>query len=50
MTVSRLELSVFVHTQYANNVTELTNWLINAFNGEWIKIANPKPNGKKRAA
>jgi dipeptidyl aminopeptidase len=26
---------------------ELTNWLINAFNGEWIKVANPKPTGKK---
>lgn len=23
--------------------TELTNWLINAFNGEWLKIANVKP-------
>jgi hypothetical protein len=22
---------------------ELTNWLINAFNGEWLKIADPKP-------
>jgi hypothetical protein len=29
----------------ANLVTaELNNWLINAFNGEWLKIANPKPN------
>lgn len=27
--------------------TELNNWLINAFNGEWLKITNPKPNGKK---
>jgi hypothetical protein len=50
MTVSCLAFFVFRHTQYANNTTELTNWLINAFNGEWIKIANPKPNGKKRAA
>ena len=23
---------------------ELTNWLVNAFNGEWLKIANAKPN------
>ena len=22
--------------------TELENWLINAFNGEWLKVANPK--------
>ena len=29
--------------------TELNNWLINAFNGEWLKIANPKPNPIKRA-
>jgi dipeptidyl aminopeptidase len=28
-------------------VTELTNWLVNAFNGEWIKVANPTPNGKR---
>lgn len=26
---------------------ELTNWLINAFNGEWLKVANAKPNGLK---
>lgn len=25
--------------------TELTNWLVNAFNGEWLKIANAKPIG-----
>jgi hypothetical protein len=22
---------------------ELTNWLINAFNGEWLKTEHPKP-------
>ncbi|KAJ4296158.1 hypothetical protein N0V88_004862 [Collariella sp. IMI 366227] len=27
---------------------KLTNWLVNAFNGEWIKVANAKPNEKKR--
>lgn len=27
---------------------ELNNWLINAFNGEWLKITNPKPNDKLR--
>jgi hypothetical protein len=33
----------------ADHDTEPTNWLINAFNGEWIKVANAKPNGKKRS-
>ncbi|OAQ99101.1 hypothetical protein LLEC1_02365 [Akanthomyces lecanii] len=28
---------------------KLNSWLINAFNGEWLKIANPKPNPIKRA-
>ncbi|OAA80075.1 dipeptidyl aminopeptidase [Akanthomyces lecanii RCEF 1005] len=28
---------------------KLNNWLINAFNGEWLKVANPKPNPIKRA-
>jgi hypothetical protein len=23
--------------------SELETWLINAFNGEWLKIENPKP-------
>ncbi|KAK2594136.1 hypothetical protein QQS21_008135 [Conoideocrella luteorostrata] len=27
---------------------KLNNWLINAFNGEWLKIANPKPIDTKR--
>lgn len=27
---------------------ELRNWLINAFNGEWLKISNPKPNNVDR--
>ena len=27
---------------------ELNNWLINAFNGEWLKISHPKPNDEKR--
>ena len=34
----------------ADREAELTNWLINAFNGEWLKVANPKPNAKKRAS
>jgi dipeptidyl aminopeptidase B len=29
-------------------VTELSNWLINAFNGEWLKIANAKPVAEAR--
>jgi dipeptidyl aminopeptidase len=28
-------------------LAELTNWLINAFNGEWLKVANPTPSAKK---
>ncbi|KAJ6783406.1 hypothetical protein PWT90_02216 [Aphanocladium album] len=28
---------------------KLNNWLINAFNGEWLKIAHPKPNPIKRS-
>lgn len=27
----------------ANPVPELNNWLVNAFNGEWLKIADAKP-------
>jgi dipeptidyl aminopeptidase len=30
-----------------NRLTELNNWLINAFNGEWLKVSHPKPIGKK---
>jgi dipeptidyl aminopeptidase len=26
---------------------KLNNWLINAFNGEWLKVSNPKPNNQK---
>lgn len=31
---------------------ELNNWLINAFNGEWLKVsdAKPTPNKAKRDA
>ena len=25
---------------------ELKNWLINAFNGEWIRLENPQPANK----
>ena len=27
---------------------ELANWLINAFNGEWLKVANAKPVDTKK--
>lgn len=30
-------------------MSELNNWLINAFNGEWLKVANPKPNPIRRS-
>lgn len=33
---------------YTFPVTELSSWLINAFNGEWLKIDNPKPTSRKR--
>ena len=26
----------------------LSNWLINAFNGEWLKTANARPVGNKK--
>jgi dipeptidyl aminopeptidase len=42
--------SIYFHNANRIVYDKLTNWLINAFNGEWIKVANPKPNGKKRAA
>jgi dipeptidyl aminopeptidase len=29
-------------------LTELTNWLINAFNGEWLKITDAKPNEARK--
>ncbi|KAJ6444854.1 dipeptidyl aminopeptidase [Purpureocillium lavendulum] len=34
----------------ANHIVfdKLNNWLINAFNGEWLKISHPKPNDEKR--
>lgn len=26
----------------------LSDWLVNAFNGEWVRLRNPKPSGLKR--
>lgn len=32
----------------ANKITtELQDWIINAFNGEWLKVTNPVPIGKR---
>jgi len=42
------------HQSTANTNTELNNWLINAFNGEWLRTAGAVPlqvdteSGKKR--
>jgi len=32
----------------ANTSTELANWLVNAFNGEWLKVANARPLDTKK--
>jgi dipeptidyl aminopeptidase len=39
--------SIYFHNANRIVYDKLTNWLINAFNGEWLKVANPKPNGFK---
>ncbi|KAK3902339.1 dipeptidyl peptidase IV N-terminal region-domain-containing protein [Staphylotrichum tortipilum] len=41
--------SIFFHNGNRIVYDKLSNWLVNAFNGEWLKVANPKPNGKKRS-
>ncbi|KAL2261703.1 hypothetical protein VTK26DRAFT_3576 [Humicola hyalothermophila] len=35
--------SIYFHNGHRIVYDKLTNWLINAFNGEWIKVANAKP-------
>ncbi|KAE8349813.1 putative dipeptidyl-aminopeptidase B [Aspergillus coremiiformis] len=35
--------SIFFHNAHAMIYQRLTNWLINAFNGEWHQIAHPVP-------
>jgi hypothetical protein len=40
MTVSTLDLDTLSPTNYQ---LELSNWLINAFNGEWLRTANAVP-------
>ncbi|KAK9782108.1 putative Dipeptidyl peptidase IV N-terminal region-domain-containing protein [Seiridium cardinale] len=39
-----------IYFHNANKIVydKLTNWLINAFNGEWLKIADAKPNTEAR--
>ncbi|KAK8217049.1 putative dipeptidyl-aminopeptidase B [Phyllosticta paracitricarpa] len=35
--------SIYFHNANRIVYDKLNNWLINAFNGEWLKTANPKP-------
>lgn len=42
MTVSFLYIQTSLK-QKANNTSELANWLVNAFNGEWLRTANAVP-------
>ncbi|KAK7420102.1 hypothetical protein QQX98_002965 [Neonectria punicea] len=39
--------SIYFHGANRIVYDKLRNWLINAFNGEWLKIANPKPQTDK---
>ncbi|KAF7564068.1 hypothetical protein G7046_g56 [Stylonectria norvegica] len=38
--------SIYFHNGNRIVYDKLRNWLINAFNGEWLKVSNPKPIGK----
>ncbi|KAK3329792.1 dipeptidyl peptidase IV N-terminal region-domain-containing protein [Apodospora peruviana] len=38
---------IYFHNAHRIVFDKLTNWLINAFNGEWLKVANAKPNESK---
>ncbi|KAK3310711.1 putative dipeptidyl-aminopeptidase B [Chaetomium strumarium] len=40
--------SIYFHNGNRIVYDKLTNWLINAFNGEWLRVANPTPSGKKK--
>jgi dipeptidyl aminopeptidase len=40
--------SIYFHNGNRIVYDKLRNWLINAFNGEWLKITNPKPNQQKK--
>ncbi|EFW99394.1 pheromone maturation dipeptidyl aminopeptidase [Grosmannia clavigera kw1407] len=39
--------SIYFHNGRQIVYDKLENWLINAFNGEWLKIDNAKPQGKR---
>ncbi|KAK1781211.1 dipeptidyl peptidase IV N-terminal region-domain-containing protein [Copromyces sp. CBS 386.78] len=41
-----------IYFHNANRIVfdKLANWLVNAFNGEWLKVANAQPNGMKKRA
>ncbi|PNY26708.1 dipeptidyl-aminopeptidase B [Tolypocladium capitatum] len=40
--------SISFHSANRIVYDKLNSWLINAFNGEWLKITNPKPHDKLR--
>ncbi|KAK4105933.1 putative dipeptidyl-aminopeptidase B [Parathielavia hyrcaniae] len=40
--------SIYFHNANRIVYDKLTSWLINAFNGEWLRVTHPKPNGSKR--
>ncbi|CAK7563495.1 MAG: hypothetical protein SEPTF4163_001364 [Sporothrix epigloea] len=40
--------SIYFHNGHQIVYDKLENWLINAFNGEWLKVANAQPIDKKR--
>lgn len=40
--------SIYFHGANRIVYDKLRNWLINAFNGEWLKITDPKPNTDKK--
>ena len=33
---------------FTNVGLELSNWIINAFNGEWLKVDNPVPVDRRK--
>lgn len=40
--------SIYFHNANQIVYDKLNNWLINAFNGEWLKITNAKPNEARK--
>ncbi|EEQ34741.1 hypothetical protein McanMca71_002043 [Microsporum canis] len=39
---------IYFHHAYKMVHQRLSDWLVNAFNGEWVRLRNPKPSGLKR--